>query len=146
MSSIKLQIIAELISIREKDLALAKEAGESTKSLAQSEEFKAESKWDTRGIEAGYLASAQQRRIKEIESELNSLNTLCDLIKKQNDRQMEEIGVGSFVVTETINYFISFFTGGVKLTIDNQRIQVVSKDSPIGKKLIDSEIEYDEFF
>jgi hypothetical protein len=133
-------IIDELLRIISLDLASAKESAQSTKSLANSEEFKAESKWDTRGIEAGYLAGAQERRIKEIELEILSLNNL-----KDNLFTRESIGIGSLVVTDKINYFITPLTGGLKLELNNKLIQIVSLSSPIALKLINDEIEYVSF-
>lgn len=136
----KLEIIKEITSILTKDLLQAKQAAESTKSLARSEEFKAESKWDTRGIEAGYLASAQDRRIKELELELSSLEVL-----KSNLETREEIGISSLVETEKYYYFITQLTGGITVVVNNKTIKVVSVMAPISKKIMDEQIEYISF-
>ena len=136
----KKQIIDELLSIVNLDLVAAKESAQSTKSLASSEEFKAESKWDTRGIEAGYLAGAQERRIREIELEILSLNNL-----KNNLLIRESIGIGSLVNTSTGFYFITPLTGGIKLKLEQKLIRVVSAASPIAKSLINDEAEIIDF-
>ena len=136
----KEQIINKLLKIVSLDLKAATEAALSTKSLAKSDEFKAESKWDTRGIEAGYLASAQERRQKEIELEIISLKNLTLNLKVRDN-----LGIGSLVTTEKIVYFITPLTGGIKLTINNTQIQVVSSSSPIAKNLIDDEVDIIDF-
>lgn len=133
-------IIEELLRIISLDLAAAKESAQSTKSLANSEEFKAESKWDTRGIEAGYLAGAQERRIKEIELEILSLNNL-----KANLFTRQSIGIGSLVNTEKGTFFITPLTGGIKIDINKQLIRIVSAASPIAKSLIEDAAEIIDF-
>jgi hypothetical protein len=136
----KEELLNNIIELVTLDLKSATEAALSTKSLAKSDEFKAESKWDTRGIEAGYLASAQERRMKEIEIELVSLNNL-----KSNLGTREYIGIGSLVETQKLYYFITALTGGLKLNLNGDLIQVVSASSPMAKKLINDEVEIINF-
>lgn len=134
----KTKIVNELIKIVNKELVDAKQAVASAKNLAQSEDFKSESKWDTRGIEAGYLAGAQEKRVKELEIELTNLQNL-------NIEDKESIIPGCLVTTEEKKYFLTVSTGGHKIHIGNELITVISMNSPIGKKLIDEEIEFIDF-
>ena len=62
----KKQIHKKLIDSVEESLMATKTAYQESKSHAQDSELRSESKWDTRGIEAGYLASAQEKRVKEL--------------------------------------------------------------------------------
>lgn len=130
----KNKIVQQLIEKMAKDLEHLKEALQTAKGLAQSEEFKAESKWDTRSIEAGYLAGAQEKRVKELEGELTQLKNL-NLDKK------ETITPGALVTTEDKLYFITLGTGGHKIKMPQGIVHIISLHSPLGQKLVDEEIE-----
>lgn len=129
-----------ILNIEEK-LFEAKKVLEASFELVKSGDLKSESKWDTRGIEAGYLASAQERRFREIELELLGLKNLKD--KKENKNL---IGIGSIVETEDKNYFITPTTGGIKIELNKKLYHIISIGSPMAKKLLDEEIEIIDFF
>lgn len=134
----KTKIIKELIHSVQKDLDEARQAVTSAKNLAQSEDFKSESKWDTRSIEAGYLAGAQEKRVKELEIELANLENLNLTIKVT-------IVPGALITTEDKLYFLTVSTGGHKMKTDQGLVHVVSLNSPIGQKLIEEEITILDF-
>lgn len=133
---IKSYIIKELLSKLQSDKLGSIEALNATKSLAHSKEFIAESKWDTRGIEAGYLAGAQEKRIKELDIEIHSLNKVLKYLKEST-----ELGIGSLVWTDSKNYFITPLTGGIDIETQVGIFKVISHKSPLFKKLIEDEIE-----
>ena len=60
----------------EADLALLLTAAEVARQAATHEESKAENKYDTRGLEASYLAAGQARRAEEIRRALGAWRTL----------------------------------------------------------------------
>ena len=113
------------------------------KSFATSNEMQQEGKYDTRKIEASYLAGAQARRVDELNRELNKFKNLSgEDVSKQN-----EIFVGTLVkcikkedLTESIcYYFLSPGMGGIQITHEEKIIQVISNQSPIGKELMQLE-------
>jgi hypothetical protein len=128
--AIKTQILEKLRQKLEQNYNEAMQIVSTTKSLVQSNEFKAESKWDTRAIEAGYLASAQSKRLKEIELELKQLENLHSLIEKASGVQ-----AGSLLEWEDKWYFFTIATGGIKLLIEGRSIQVLSLHSPLAQKI-----------
>lgn len=133
---IKIKIIDQLTHRLKEDIQNLKNARDNAKTIATDNESKAESKWDTRAIEAGYLAGAQSARIEELQQELELLENLSIKNLTNND----EIIIGALVKLECNNqqkhYFISPITGGVLLNIDNRPIMVVSVFSPIGKEVL----------
>mgnify|MGYP000657499077 CR=1 FL=1 len=129
---LKKDIINYCLSKLQEDLQSASDALSSTKELASGAEMKAESKWDTRGIEAGFLAGAQQKRVTQIEIELAALKELGDNLRRQ-----DSVGIGSVVVCEDKKYFITSKTGGMKF----KEYTIVSISSPVALKLLDDEIE-----
>ncbi len=130
----KKMIVKELKDSVQKDLDLAGQVFKTTKGHASEQEMKAEGKYDTRSIEAGYLAGAQKKRVDELELEMGLLDEI------NLDHLPTEVSVGSLVEIEFSNvkrhYFISSTSGGTLLNIDNTPILVVSAFSPIGSAAI----------
>ena len=130
----KNKILNELIKIAQKNLDDAKTAFDTTKSHTSNPEMKAEGKYDTRSIEAGYLAGAQKVRVDELEGELK----LLEEINLEHSNKI--VSVGSLVEIELNNlkklYFIASTSGGTILNIENHPILVISAFSPIGDGVI----------
>ncbi len=133
----KIDILEILVNSIQTEFDHAKVTFESTKKLVQSGDLKAESKWDTRAIEAGYLASAQEARLKQLELELNLLKNIKNHIKNKSD--IIKAGSIAFVDVDGDErcYFVTQKTGGHKLKIKNYEfeIHVISLDSPMGNEL-----------
>lgn len=129
-------IITFLIENIELELDKAQQALESTNSYKTSGDMKQEGKYDTRAIEAGYLAGAQQKRVKELELELSLLKKLNPQVLKTKNI----VSIGSIVEVEsesgTIKYFISPAGGGVTF----QGISIITNNSPMGSELMQLEI------
>ena len=62
----KAQLIQQIIASLSESLALLEKAARASHAEATHESSKAESKYDTRGLEAAYLAGGQARQAKEI--------------------------------------------------------------------------------
>lgn len=138
----KKQIHKKLIDSVEESLMATKTAYQESKSHAQDSELRSESKWDTRGIEAGYLASAQEKRVKELEIELALIKSL-----PLRDFDIDdEIAVGAVVKLEDQEkfYFISPVSGGTTFRINRHEVQVISIKSPLAQAMIGM-LEGDDF-
>lgn len=132
-------IIDFLIESIQSELDKAQQALESTNSY-KSGDMKQEGKYDTRAIEAGYLAGAQQKRVKELEIELA-------LLKKIDQKALEKksiVSIGSIVDVKgekgMHRYFILPAGGGVSYN----GVSVITTNSPMGNELIQLE-ERDSF-
>lgn len=130
----KKEIQKELCKKIENEVINIKQAVIASKNIATGDESKAESKWDTRAIEAGYLASAQQARLNELEQELQLLQEMD--LRETN----QEVIIGSIVELacndQTRKYFLSPTSGGTLLNINGEAIMVVSVFSPIGREVL----------
>ena len=62
----KAQLIQQIVASLSDSLALLAKAARASHAEATHESSKAESKYDTRGLEAAYLAGGQARQAKEI--------------------------------------------------------------------------------
>lgn len=141
----KKALIKNLILQISNELEALKLAAQSTYNEATHEESRAENKYDTRGLEASYLAGAQAKRVDELSEALGILKTVHIREFERNDPialtalvQIKQNEKRSFLL-------IMPKAGGQSLQFENQTIQVITPQSPLGALLIgkrvDDEIE-----
>ena len=103
---------------------------------ATDEQSKAENKYDTRGLEAGYLARGQSRQAAEVMQAMQRYETLA--VRKFAAR--EAIDVGAVVELEREGgrtvYFVGPLAGGAEIDCDGESVQVITPQSPLGRQLI----------
>lgn len=134
----KQQLLIQVIAELEKNLDMLIATAIEAKEAATSEESKAENKYDTRGLEASYLAGAQAKRAAELKHQIKALKEIE--IQNYSD-QASKIAVTSLVEVQTEDdkkwFFLLPFAGG--LNIKNE-VQVLTPSSPLGKSLIGQEV------
>lgn len=132
----KHKIVEALQQKLEADLVLLREAARATYEAATHEESKPENKYDTRGLEASYLAGAQAKRIGEVEE----LLSLCKYTKIQSFTSQTSIAISALVEvalgTQKTLVFIFPKGGGITLSFQNEKIQVIAPTSPLGESLL----------
>lgn len=119
------------------DMAIQKAAALATYEAATHEESKPENEYDTRGLEASYLAGAQAKRIAEIEELLVIYKHLILKDFGPNDKinstalvEVELNGKHSF-------FFIMAKGGGISVPFEGKTIQVITPATPLGEALQD---------
>ena len=143
----KYKIVEELVKLANAELIKAEEAYNSTNMMATEGDMKQESKYDTRGIEAAYLAGAQKKRVEELKLDLRKLEDFLGFEFKKND----EVVLGSIVEVnmgkEVRRYFVAPAFGGIQLHIGDESVYVISLISPMGDAMLglseDEEFELD---
>ncbi|MGE3311048.1 MAG: transcription elongation factor GreAB [Limisphaerales bacterium] len=125
------QIVAQLID----DAELYLRAARSAQSEATDEQSKAENKYDTRGLEAAYLARGQSRQAAETEEAVAQFRALTI----RDFTSDEPIDLGAIVELkgprEKDYYFIGPSMGGTEVTHDGREITVITPASPLGQQL-----------
>lgn len=128
----KKKIVELLIEKLNSELVEVENAARSTRDLATASDLKSEGKYDTRAIEASYLASAQNKRVEEIKLDIQMLEDLEILV----ETPATKLQLGSLGLIRCNNqerfYFISSTSGGSMLLVDEKPILVISVFSPIG--------------
>lgn len=118
------------------DLELITRAALLARDEAIDEESRAESKWDTRGQEAAYLAEGQAKIAGEL-SEAISLFRDLDITPALPP---EQIRAGSvFVVNQPsgdMNAFVAPRAGGTEVTLEGKIFIVVTPTSPMGREAL----------
>lgn len=128
-----LELVRELL---EKDRLALIAAAQATLEAATHEESKPENEYDTRGLEASYLAGAQSKRVGEIEEALSVFKhiTLKDFSK--NDAIAPTALVELDLEGKKLYVFLMPKAGGVHVNLDGKNIQVVTGTSPLGEALL----------
>lgn len=132
----KTSLITHLRATLEKELAVQKESEKATREAATHEESKPENQYDTRALEASYLAGAQSKRIIEMED----LLTVYKHMQVKSFGPNDPIANSALVEVEfkgrTSYLFVMPKGGGVNVTFEGLKIQVITPSSPLGSSLL----------
>lgn len=103
---------------------------------ATDEHNKSENKYDTRGLEASYLARGQARQVAETEQAIAQFMSLT----LQALGPADQIALGAYVELERgkdkTQYFIGPCAGGMEVSHAGRDIVVITPQSPLGRQLI----------
>ena len=131
------QILSELTEKYE-SLCLAARA---TYDGATHEDSKAEGKYDTRSLEASYLAGAQAKRVSEVEESISRYESM----KIREFSFDDPVALGALVKLESDSkssfYFIGPDAGGMNLQLEGEMVTVITPKSPLGQSLIGKKID-----
>ena len=98
-------------------------------------EAKAESKWDTCGLEQSYLARGLAKQYEKLAGQVDDLRTF-----KPADYSGRAIDVGALIETETDGFkdvfFLLYCGGGIEVQVDGREITVITPESPVGAALM----------
>lgn len=132
----KAQLLKRIVASLTENLRVLEKAARASHAEATHESSKAESKYDTRGLEASYLARGQSRQAAEIESAIAEFEKL--VVRKFGAD--EPIGPGAFVELEhkgeSTFYFIGPKAGGTEVSHDQREVLVITPSSPLGEQLL----------
>jgi transcription elongation GreA/GreB family factor len=132
----KSDLIGRIIEALHDSLAVLEKAARTAHAEATHESSKAENKYDTRGLEAAYLAGGQARQAKEI---LESIKVYGSL-KVKEFAPMDPIDLSALVELETdgaiATYFIGPRSGGLEVDFGGAELMVITPQSPLGQQLM----------
>jgi transcription elongation GreA/GreB family factor len=132
----KRAIIKKIIARLTEELQVYFRAAQFSRAEATHESSKAESKYDTRGLEASYLARGQSRQAAELEAAIAEFEKLA----VRNFGAGEPIDLGALVELEHGGeksfYFIGPRAGGTEVLHDKKEILVITPQSPLGEHLM----------
>lgn len=124
-----------------RDLRVLRDAARSARDEATHEDTKQEGKYDTRAIEAGYLAHGQSRRIAEIEASIERFSRVAETVastKKVSGPSLVELEDAN---GETRWFFVGPAGGGLSVEVEGTKVRVLTPGSPLGKALVGAEID-----
>lgn len=131
----KRAIIRKIVAKLTSELEGYFRAAQSAHAEATHEQNKAENKYDTRGLEAAYLARGQSRQAKETEVAIAAFEKL----EARAFHKGAAIELGALVELESrgerTTYFIGPKAGGTEVVHDGVEILVITPQSPLGEQL-----------
>jgi transcription elongation GreA/GreB family factor len=132
----KAQLVKQIITSLTESLGVLEKAARASHEEATHESSKAESKYDTRGLEAAYLAGGQARQAREI---LDSIKVYEALVTR-DFASGEPIELTALVELDAegthSTYFIGPKNGGLELKHGRKEIMVITPQSPLGQNLV----------
>ena len=131
----KSALIARVIARLSADLEQLTAAALATHAEATDEENKAEDKYDTRGLEASYLAHGQSKAAEEAAQAVAQFESL----PVRDFAAGEPISLGALVTIAgkgRSHYFIGPRAGGTEIKADGQEVMVITPQSPLGRQLV----------
>jgi len=127
------KIIAKLLN----ELEVYFRAAQASRAEASHEQSKPENKYDTRGLEASYLARGQSRQAAELETAIAEFEKLDPRAFAAG----EAIDIGALVELETDGerayYLIGPRAGGTEVVQDKKEVCVITPQSPLGTQLME---------
>ena len=133
----KQALVRKIIAALTEELERFAKAARASHAEATDPQSKAEHKYDTRGLEAAYLAGGQARKVAEIEEAITQFQKL-----KLPDFTLETpIDYGALVQVEMRGganwYFIAPKSGGLEILHEKQEVTVITPQSPLGEQLFE---------
>ncbi len=132
----KQAVIRKILDHLAGELELYTRAARTSFAEATDEQSRSESKYDTRGLEASYLARGQARQVAETEESLRVFKTLGTRVLGPG----EPVAIGALVELESRGgrafYLIGSRAGGTEVEVDGQEVLVLTPESPLGAQLM----------
>jgi len=132
----KRALIRKIVIRLTEELEVYFRAAQASRAEATHEQSRAENKYDTRGLEASYLARGQSKQAAEIQAAIAAF-------EKLDTRQFgpgDLIDVGAFVELEfngeKTAYFIGPRAGGTEVLHQKREVLVITPQSPLGEQLL----------
>ncbi len=148
---VKADLIHKLIALMDADLHQARQAAAEAHAGATHEQSKAETQYDTLGLEHAYLAEGQSRRIDSLVQGMLKLEhmglpelTEDDAIVLGALIGVRPLGLRPHESRPQQTFFLASAGGGYHIEIDQQTITVITPQSPLGEELLGRYL-YDEF-
>ena len=132
----KRALLQKIVSQLASDLETYHRAARAAHAEATHEQSRAENKYDTRGLEASYLARGQSLQAAELEAAIAAFETLAACAFTAVD----PIDLGALVELESPGgrdlYFLGPKAGGTEVTHQKREILVITPQSPLGEQLL----------
>lgn len=132
----KRALVASIIRSLHLDLETYARSARAAHAEATDEQSKAENKYDTRGLEASYLARGQSQQAAEVIKAIERYETLN--LRHFGPDDPIELGalVGLQREAARTLYFIGPSAGGMEAEHEGEMVMVITPQSPLGQQLV----------
>lgn len=134
-TSPKKKFLELILAALNSELEVLAQSARSAQEAAVHEESRAEDSHDTRGLEASYLAGAQNARIEDLKRTV----AYFQFTPTRDFKAGDAIEVGALLElsldSKTLYYFLTSRGGGRTIQFEGHAVQLISPQSPIGEEL-----------
>src|SRR5215470_1793969 len=132
----KTLLLKQIVARLSENLEVLERAARASHTEATHESSRAESKYDTRGLEAAYLAGGQARQAREI---LDSIK-IYESVALTEFKSGEPIDLTALVELDSAGgrslFFIGPKSGGLEIEFQGKEITIITPQSPLGQNLM----------
>ncbi len=137
----KQELLLSIVDLLSREAENLVSAAKTAHADATAPESKAENKYDTRGLEASYLAGAQAKMAATSMQNIVSYKALE--LKEFSDKS--RIALTAFIELESEDgsrnfYFLGPKGGGTEVEFNGMKVLLITPSSPLGGKLIGREV------
>lgn len=133
----KAKLVEDLVSQLKTEYTRALAAVQDAADGATGEDAKAESKYDTRGLELSYLAAGQVERADQCAKDLASVEGF----EFPSFKSTDAIDMGALVEAklnhQTVYYLLAPAGGGIIIELDGTNVTVIGSASPLTGHLLE---------
>jgi transcription elongation GreA/GreB family factor len=137
---LKSSVITAILARLDAELEVLLRGARASFAAATDPDSKAENKYDTRTLEASYVARGQARRVAELQAarqDFAALNTsLSDSVRAGSLVELAQQGANEL-------YFIGPAEGGLEVSVEGREVMVITPASPLGSRLMGARAEDD---
>lgn len=131
----KSAVLTAILARLEQELEALHKGAKASFAAATDPDSKAENKYDTRTLEASYVARGQAQRVTELQEALRAFSSLQSVVTSAS----AGVRLGSLVGLEMGGsvdyYYIGPAEGGVEIQVDATEVMVITAGSPLGARL-----------
>ncbi len=132
----KTRVLRRIVDRLTTELELYLKAARIAHAEATDEQSRAENKYDTRGLEASYLARGQSQQARDLEAAIAQFAAL----PTRPHTAGSPLGIGDLVEVRSGGaadlFYIGPAAGGTEVEEDGREVTVVTPQSPLGSQLV----------
>lgn len=132
----KQTVLDQFLSVLHAELAALTRAAQGAFAAATDPDSKAENKYDTRTLEASYVARGQAQRVAELQEAVRAFGTLSGKALESGAAVTLGALVSLEMPGEVAHYFLGPFAGGTEIVNEGQEVVIITPASALGQKLI----------
>jgi len=132
----KQAVLHQILTVLNAELDALTRAAQGAFAAATDPDSKAENKYDTRTLEASYVARGQAQRVAELQEAVRAFGALSGNALASGAAIMLGALVSLQTPEELAHYFLGPFAGGTEIVHEGQEVVVITPASALGQKLI----------
>jgi transcription elongation GreA/GreB family factor len=132
----KKTLLKKIVAHLADEVALYTKAARAAFEEATDEQSRADNKYDTRSLEASYLARGQAQQLADTEQALLEFKNM--VLRDLGPEDRVEMGalVELTAKKEKAMYFVGPKAGGTEIEQDGQEVMVITPHSPLGRQIV----------